>query len=202
MKRPIPPELPENVTRFVPADALGDWARACFIAGGSPLTNPDHAHLQQASIGWLWTNGIAENRGRRIAGEARMPRPAGSRWSQMMAEAQLLDLFGDVPDFIITIDAELAAMASDDEFCALIEHEMYHCAQAVGVFGEPRFTREGRPVFTMRGHDVEQFVGVVARYGAGASGVAAMVEAAGRGPRAQDGAVALACGTCAMRKAA
>lgn len=195
--------MPEYVTRFEPDQAgLGAWARRYFIEPGTPLHNPDHAHLEQAHIGWLWTNGVAENRGRRIAGECRMPRPAGSRWSQMMAEMQLVDWFGDVPDFVITIDAELARTASDAAFCALIEHELYHAAQALGIFGEPRFTREGRPVFTMRGHDVEQFVGVVARYGMQASGVAEMVAAALTGPGVQDGAVELACGTCIGRKAA
>jgi len=204
MRRPAPPELPATTVRFIPdPDGLGEWARKWFIEPGTPMHNPDHGHLREASIGWLWTNGVAENRGRRIAGEARMPRPAGSRWSQMMAEAQLEELFGWVPDFIITIDAELAAIASDAEFCALVEHELYHCGQAVGVFGEPRFTKEGRPVFTMRGHDVEQFVGVVARYGAEASGVDQMVQAALSGPGLQDGAVGLACGTCKTgRKAA
>lgn len=130
-----------------------------------------------------------------------MPRDGGARWSQMMGIYQLEQWFGCVPDFLITIDAELALDVDDASFCALIEHELYHAAQAVGMFGEPRFTREGDPVFAMRAHDVEQFVGVVERYGAAAAGVSAMIEAAKSGPILQDGVVALACGTCG-RKAA
>ncbi|WP_267902481.1 putative metallopeptidase [Sinorhizobium meliloti] len=38
------------------------------------------------------------------------------------------------------------------------------------------------PVFTVRGHDVEEFVGVVRRYGADAAGVRAIVDAANRPP--------------------
>ncbi|WP_327437394.1 putative metallopeptidase [Sinorhizobium meliloti] len=36
----------------------------------------------------------------------------------------------------------------------------------------------GAPVFTIRGHNVEEFVGVVRRYGADAAGVRAIVDAA------------------------
>ncbi|MQV21573.1 hypothetical protein GHK65_14775 [Sinorhizobium meliloti] len=36
----------------------------------------------------------------------------------------------------------------------------------------------GAPVFTIRGHNVEEFVGVVRRYGANAAGVRAIVDAA------------------------
>lgn len=197
MNRPVPPDMPDIEGCFVPdQDGLGEWARRCFINPGTPLHNPDHAHLARASIGWLWTNGVAMNRGRRIAGEARMPRPAGAKWTQQLAEAHLNDLFGGVPNFVITIDAELARDADDASFCALIEHELYHCGQDIDPWGAPRETRFGEPIFTMRGHDIEQFIGVVRRYGAEASGVAPLIRAAQEGPGVQDGAIALACGTC------
>lgn len=195
--------MPDLYGSFIADQAgLGDWARRCFIEPGTPLHNPDHSHLEQASIGWLWTNTVAANRGRRIAGEARMPKPPGSKWTGQLAEMHLRQMFDDVPHFIITIDAELAADATDAQFCALVEHELYHCGQDIDEHGNPRFDRFGSPIFAMRGHDIEQFVGVVARYGADASGVAAMIEAARVGPGVQDGAIALACGTCSTRRAA
>lgn len=159
--------------------------------------NPDHAHLREAIIGWLWAYEPSEFRGKRLAGECRRPKPGGARWSQMMGEQQIRQLFGSVPDFIITIDAELAKMVENDQFCALIEHELYHAAQDVDLFGAPRFTREGRPCFTMRGHDVEQFLGVVERYGAAAAGVSDMVMAATLGSSIEKREVELACATCA-----
>lgn len=203
MNRPVPPQMPAQRIAFEPdQDGLGEWARKTFINERSPLTNPDHEHLRDASIGWLWANMPSEIRGRRIAGEARIPKDSGARWSQMMGVMQIEDWFGFVPDFLVTIDAQFAAMADDATFCALVEHELYHCAQALDVNGIPRFNQMGQPVFTMRGHDVEQFVGVVERYGAVASGVAEMVEAAQRGPIVQDGAISAACGTCSGRRAA
>ena len=196
--RPPPPPTPAHGTVFLPdQDGLGEWARATFINDDAPLLNSDHAHLRQAIIGWLWAYEPSEHRGKRLAGECRMPRPAGARWSQMMGEQQLRELFGGVPDFIITIDAELARMAEADQFCALVEHECYHAAQETDAFGAPRFNRDGRPIFTMRGHDVEQFLGVVERYGAAAAGVSDMVMAASLGSSLQRREIELACATCA-----
>ncbi|WP_410176759.1 putative metallopeptidase [Sinorhizobium medicae] len=59
----------------------------------------------------------------------------------------------------------------------------------------------GRPVFTIRGHDVEDFVGVVRRYGADAAGVRAIVDAANRPPEIARAQIAHACGTCQLRLA-
>lgn len=130
-----------------------------------------------------------------------MPRAGANRWNQQRGAYQLEQWFGMVPDFTITISATIAEIMDDASFCALVEHELYHCAQAFDEFGMPRFTREGLPVFTMRGHDVEQFVGVVRRYGSHASGVSELVHAALVGPTVQDGAVQAACGSCLRRAA-
>lgn len=183
-------------------DGLGAWARMCFIEDGHPLTNPDHAHLEQASIGWLWTNFAANSLGRMIAGEARIPRAGGTKWSQAMAAYQVEQWFGFVPDFLITISTEAAAMMDDASFCALVEHELYHCAQAVDEYGAPRFNKEGLPVWTMRGHDVEEFVAVVARYGTVDPAVASLVKVANAGPTVSTASVASGCGICARRRAA
>lgn len=204
MLRPTPPDMSTWEIEFHPdQDGLGTWARERFIDPGGPLTNPHHEHLQSASIGWLWTNTTAEHRGRRIAGEAQMLKEAPAKWAQLRTEMQLRQWFGHLPTFLITLDANYAREAPDDAFCALVEHELYHCGQEVDEFGSPKFKQSGEPSFTMRGHDVEQFVGVVERYGAAAAGVAEMVNAANsHHGRVQDDAVSAACGTCARRKAA
>ncbi|WFU46213.1 putative metallopeptidase [Sinorhizobium terangae] len=49
---------------------------------------------------------------------------------------------------------------------ALVEHELYHAAQETDASGAPKFSRStGRPVFVIRGQDVEEFVGVVVATG-------------------------------------
>lgn len=124
------------------------------------------------------------------------------KWARARAEAQVLGWFGLVPDFIITIDANFWVSASDAQACALIEHERYHAAQDVDPFGAPKFSKAtGRPVFVIRGHDVEEFVGVVCRNGAGAAGGRPMDDAAHQKPEIARVQIAHACGTCLLRVA-
>ncbi|MGN7734387.1 putative metallopeptidase [Ensifer sp. 22564] len=186
------------------APELEAWARDTFIDPDGDMFNPDHAHLIPASIGMLWTSVSNSKRGRTLIGQAEMGRPAGmmGKWARARAEAQVLGWFGLVPDFIITIDANFWVSASDAQACALIEHELYHAAQDVDAFGAPKFSKStGRPVFVIRGHDVEEFVGVVRRYGADAAGVRAMVDAANQKPEIARVQIAHACGTCQLRVA-
>lgn len=177
--------------------------RETFIHEGAALENPDHKHLRQATIGALWTNVANGSKGRRIIGQAQMD--IGGiigKWAAARAEMQMNEWFGEVPDFVITLDANYCAICGDAEFCALVEHELYHCAQAKDMFGQPRFSKAtGLPIFEMRGHDVEEFNGIVRRYGADAAGVREMVDAAIKGPEIARVRIEHACGTCRLRVA-
>jgi ribosomal protein S27AE len=115
---------------------------------------------------------------------------------------QLLGWFGMAPDFVLTFDAHYCASCSDAEFMALVEHELYHCGQQRDEFGGLKFRKSGLPVFAMRGHDVQEFVGVVRRYGADAAGVRELVEAAKKEPEVSAVRVAQVCGTCQLLRAA
>ena len=205
--RPKPPDdllEPAASGRFLPAPALADWLRAVFIDEGGPLHNPEHQHLQAAEIGVLWTNVGNSRQGRRIIGQAELGEPQGAtgKWAKARARQQVEEWFGHVPTFIITVDAVYASECDDASWCALLEHEMLHCGQARDLFGQPKFTKAGRPAFAMRGHCVEEFVSVVRRYGASATGTAALVEAANRGPEIALARIAQACGTCLGKRAA
>jgi len=203
--RPLPPKalLDDVPGKFIAAPELSDWFRAVFIEEGGPLYNTEHEHLQAASIGALWTTAGNSRHGRSIIGQAELGEPRGmGKWARARSRQQIVEWFGEEPDFIMTIGAHYAAECSDIEFCALIEHELMHMGQAIDMFGAPKFTKSGRPVFSMRGHDVEEFVGVVARYGATATGTAALVEAANKGPEIGSVRIAQACGTCQERRVA
>ena len=110
------------------------------------------------------------------------------------------DWFGEVPAFIITLAADYCAHCSETDFCALIEHELYHMAQDTDQYGEPAFTKEGVPKLKLRGHDVEEFVGVVRRYGASPD-VQALVDAANSPAEVGKLNIARACGTCLLKSA-
>lgn len=198
MTRPYPPpRLTEHLPRlFVPAPELEEWARRQFISELSPIYNEEHAHLQGADIKFLWTNVDNVKRGRRILGTCQLVKDSGDKWSAGRALMQLEEWFGDLPDFLITIYAPAAAEMKDASFMALVEHELYHAGQELDAFGSPKFDRQGNPVFGMRSHDVEEFVGVVRRYGASAAGIDELVRVANKGPEIGDGLISRACGSC------
>lgn len=206
--RPRPPDDLVTITnlalpdRFVPAPELWDWIGAAYLDEAGALHNPEHAHLKQAQIACLWTTAENKRRLRRIVGEAEMPeRYAGklSRWVRARVEQQLVEWFGLLPDFLLTFDAVHCAEVEDASFCALVDHELYHCAQQRDEFGGAKFNKAtGAPLWTLRGHDVEEFVGVVRRFGVEAAGEAAtdlVIAAAGK-PEIGVARVAQACGTC------
>ena len=180
---------------FRPAPEVFEWMKSSFINDDAALCNPDHWHLRLANIGVLWTNVEAKRNQIGIAGMAEKPMPQGNKWAMERQKHQFQRWFGTVPDFIITLSAPYAARCSDAQFCALVEHELYHCAFERGKFGGPKFGKDGRPKYAILGHDVEEFVGIVARYGAGnASGATArLVEAAGRTPIITDAQIEAVC---------
>jgi putative metallopeptidase len=204
LKRPAPPAAMLDAQNFegptfVPAPELESWLRSTFIDEGAPLQNEDHFHLRYAQIGVLWTSIENSRHGRRVVGQAERGDPtAMGRWAKARAELQVIGWFGDIPDFILTFDARYAALCSDAQWCALVEHELSHCGVERDQFGAPKFRKStGLPVYTLRGHDVEEFVGVVRRYGAAAAGVQAMIDAAALGPTIAAADIDFACGNCA-----
>jgi hypothetical protein len=200
MSRPYPPEaILEDVVNdlFVPDFELRSWIIDTFISETADLCNSDHAHLRDANLGVLWTNCDNSRNMRSVIGQAElMPPMAMGKWQRARASQQVVEWFGGMPDFLLTFSAPAAATMDDTSFCALVEHELYHCAQKLDRYGMPAFNKAGLPVFAIRGHDVEEFVGVVARYGAQAAGVSEMVDAANRRPSIGLASIAGACGTC------
>lgn len=188
---------------FRPAPELEAWARAAFIDEHGALMNPEHAHLRSAHLGFLWTNVPNGRHMRAIAATCELGKPQGQgRWAKARSAMQIRTWFGAEPDFIITVWT--GAWDEDDwAACALIEHELMHAAQDRDEFGAPKFAKQtGRPVFAIKGHDVEEFVSVVSRYGAdAAANVREMVAAANKGPSVAPALMTRACGTC-NRKAA
>ena len=199
--RPYPPEIViepyVGIDYFIPAPELDHFVRTTFLDCLSELYNEEHAHLGKAHLGWLWTNVPYVKQMRVVAGQAEKPMFKGGAWQKHRQEMQFEEWFGGIPDFVITLDARYANEASDRDFCALLEHELYHCAQRRNKDGAPKFHEDtDRPVYGMRGHDVEEFVGVVRRYGMSQS-VRDLVEAATDDDgRVEAADITLLCGNC------
>lgn len=205
MIRPLPPEELLNdlaQDRFEPAPDLLAWIRATFLDEGSKLYNPEHSHLREASLGCLWTNSENSRNMRTVIGQAElMPPMAMGKWQKARACQQIEDWFGTMPDFLLTFSAPAAAGMDDPSFCALVEHELSHCGQKIDEFGMPKFKQDGTPAFAIKGHDIEEFVGVVRRYGAYSTELVAMKEALNATPQVPTFNIAQACGTCKLRAA-
>ncbi|MGY5921356.1 putative metallopeptidase [Stenotrophomonas africana] len=202
--RPAPPahlltvDFESPWARFVPSEEVWAWVSEQILSEDGPLANPDHYHLQDADIGVLWAETAFTKQGRAVIGQAEQVMFMAGGWKRGRMERQMVDWFGRVPSFVITLAADYCSQCSDAEFCALIEHELYHIAQAKDSFGAPKFGKDGLPALEMRGHDVEEFVGVVRRYGPSAQ-VQQMVKAASSAPEVAVADVAHACGTCLQR---
>lgn len=204
LHRPFPPvEFVEEFSPYIkltPAAGVHEWVIEQIISEDGVLHNPDHFHLLQADIAFMWAATAFTKQGRTVLGQAEEVMMRAGGWQKARMEQQLYEWFGHKPDYIITLAGDFCSQCSDLEFCALVEHELYHIAQQTDEFGAPKFTREGDPKLCMRGHDVEEFTGVVRRYGASAD-VQNLIDAAARPAEVANIDIARACGTCLMKLA-
>lgn len=204
--RPYPPVnfACENwlpYTPHIPATEIGEWVNQHILSENGRIHNPDHTHLLDADVAFMWASGAFEKKGRYVLGQCEQVMLRAGGWQKARMEQQMHEWFGRIPKFIITLAADYCEQCSDVEFCALVEHELYHISQATDEFGAPKFNKEtGMPVLKLRGHDVEEFVGVVRRYGA-SKDVQEMVDAANRPAEVAHIDVARACGTCMLKLA-
>ncbi|ENB3683873.1 hypothetical protein ABT091_003791, partial [Acinetobacter baumannii] len=119
-------------------------------------------------------------------------------WRKARQEQQMRDWFGFVPTYLITIDATFCDKANDREFCALLEHELYHIGAERDENGEMIFSSStGLPKHYLAGHDVEEFIGVTKRWGASKS-VKRLVEVAKNPPFVSNLDISKCCGNCVI----
>lgn len=207
-RRPMPPPTlgqaaGEAWVDFQPAPEVLAWIREQILLADGLLHNPDHRHLMDADLDVLWAAGGFVRQGRSVIGQAEEVAFRCGPWQKGRQEQQMREWFGRVPKYLITLDASYCAQCSDTDFCALVEHELYHVAQKRDPFGAPAFTDEGLPKLCIQGHDVEEFVGVVKRYGAGDpdGAIARLARAAAGQPEVSRANIAGACGTCLLKAA-
>lgn len=187
---------------IMPAHDMALWVKKTFLETDSKLFNQDHYHLydfMDGEIGFLWAASGFTKQMKHVVGQTELLAFRVGGFQRMRAEQQFYEWFGySLPDFIITLDGSYCAECSDIEFCALVEHELYHIGH-VQEFDAPKFnTKTGLPVLGMRDHDVSEFIGVVERYGVGSSegAISRLVSASNSKPVIGKLDVAHACGTC------
>lgn len=201
-RRPLPPPhlLADSMApmSFAPAPEVLEWLTQNILLDTGVIHNQDHQHLLSADLRVLWASGPSRSKGRAVIGTAEEVTFRCSLWQKARQEEQMRAWFGYVPDWLITLDASYCVDCTDAAFCALVEHELYHIAQEKDEFGALKFTDDGRPKVKLVGHDVEEFVGVVRRYGVGSESgnLAKLIRAAQQAPEVAPIKLIHACGAC------
>lgn len=184
MPKPPASMLTPGWCEFAPAHDLKAWVYSTFIKEDGALYNPDHEHLSKACVLFVWASQGFAHQGKEAVGVAGMGPQRGALGKKELLESVYRSMNGGIlPDFVITLSAPFMHETAPSSACAVIEHELYHCAQARDEFGCPKFTRDGDPIWAIRAHDVEEFVGVVRRYGAHSADLMEMQAAFKQGPQ-------------------
>lgn len=118
------------------------------------MVDDNHGHLKSAKIALAWRYGWkTDPDGRLKLGQAR--------------KASELDREMHCYDFVILLNHEAwnAAEFSEKQMAALIDHELCHCEVAKDEQGEVKEDEQGRTIWRIRKHDVEEFTEIVSRHG-------------------------------------
>lgn len=140
----------------------------------------EHKHFadEELRVEFLMKCAPLVKAGKQVLGTMHIPTVQGRL--KDLFEMLLAQFFGQMPEFLVTIDLEWWEAATPREREALVYHELSHVKQERDKYGEPAFDREGNPKFGLVGHDIEAFNAEVARYGAWHDGIATFLEAAGK----------------------
>jgi len=194
----------EEAIRLIPAPDLKKWVVANFLTLGGPLHNPDHDHIaellhdNEQFLDFAWASSAYTRAKRMVLGQCEKVMFQQGGWKKARQEQQMRDWFGFVPTYLITIDATFCDKANDSEFCALLEHELYHIGVERDGDGEIIYSdHTGLPKHYLAGHDVEEFIGVVKRWGAN-DNVKRLIEVAKNPPFVSDLDISKCCGNCVI----
>jgi hypothetical protein len=131
---------------------------------------PEHEHLQPAIIGYVFRDDELKRHGKVILAECILVErilQSDKRYSRIVKWALLRILeTGELPDFLVLIDRNIWDGLDIASRVALIDHELSHAWFATDEDGETqKFHQDGSPIWAIRGHDVEEFCGVIQRRG-------------------------------------
>lgn len=208
--RPFPPQdlidkaEEDEAIRLVPAPDLMNWVITNFLTVGGLLHNPDHDHIaellhdNEEFLAFAWASSAFKSKQAMVLGQCEKVMFNQGGWKKARQEQQMRDWFGFIPTYLITIDATFCDKANDSEFCALLEHELYHIGVECDEDGEMIFSSStGLPKHYLAGHDVEEFIGVTKRWGASKS-VKRLVEVAKNPPFVSNLDISKCCGNCVI----
>ena len=130
-------------------------------------------HLAECRIGYLFTDEEIKFQQKVKAGFVIMPSAMGqNRTLYEWTLAQTFDFLDDIyqepiwPDVIMVINQESWEQCGAVQRVMLVTHELMHIGHTTTRDGEERYSEEdGRPIFTIIGHDVEEFEEIAQMFG-------------------------------------
>lgn len=130
----------------------------------------EHAHLADASIAYVFRDDELRRQGKVILAECILVErilQSEKRWSRVVKWALLqITKLEQLPDFLVLIDRNIWEGLDAESRVALIDHELSHAWFATEDDGETqKFHKDGSPWWAIRGHDIEEFCGVIQRRG-------------------------------------
>jgi hypothetical protein len=139
-----------------------------------------HQHLgdNEVRFGWLMRLDQKDKGGKMELGSVHAVKNMAQGAFKDLFMQLLAGMLGDLPEFVIVLDAGWWQQASDMQREALIWHELAHVRQALDKYGAPRFDKDGLPVWALVEHDITAFNSEVERYGAWTPDIAGFIKAA------------------------
>lgn len=115
--RPCPPAdlVGEDAQIFLtlrPAPEIGEWVQRNILADDGPIHNPDHSHLIDADLCFLWTSTAFTKQGRTVLGQCEQVMFRAGGWQKARQEREMRKRFVYLPVFIIALPAGSAILTA------------------------------------------------------------------------------------------
>ncbi|MHB9144703.1 MAG: putative metallopeptidase [Symbiobacteriia bacterium] len=111
-----------------------------------------HGHLLGAHIAYAKRSGTWTSKRELVLGRA--------------VKVSDRDKFFHGYDFLLIVNADEWRRLTPDQRTALVDHELCHCQRATNADGDYAETKDGKPIWTIGGHPVEEFPEIADRHGA------------------------------------
>jgi hypothetical protein len=139
----------------------------------------EHAHLQSATVGYIFRDDELRRHGKVIAAECILVDrilQSDKRYSRLVKWALLRIMEAtELPDFLVLIDRNLWEGYDGDQKLALVDHELSHASFETEDDGvTQKFRKDGSSAWTIRGHEFEGFCGEIKRNGLWSAELVAM----------------------------
>lgn len=178
--------LAEGIDAFVLVDDVieeGSDSDPRSIAAIIVDKDPDHNHLKlgEVNILFLFRRDPKFHQDKVELGSLSLPVFSGKNGA--IAKWLMVRSFGTLPDFVMVLDQTFWEQSPIETRMALVDHELTHGIVARNKKGEERFGDDGRPIWAIKPHDIEEFDRIVAKHGAWTPDITRFLAAAGFGCR-------------------